>query len=398
MTPREARTKPVRRPPLPRRKKSAPAARPAAAARASGAHKHGQLGANERKLAVAIRILSEECKGFGPRAAREYLARCHQLKIGWEMLRKAMGQAGMLEWGPPKRAFPEQRAAEADTAGEFVHWRTWRRRWLNSGGERLQLITMIDEATLTLTARFVRQDSTAENLSLLGSYLKLHGRPRVVSGKPNLFRSSGNRAHTASSPPTRIGKALVELAIGWMPERTFSARAEIEKRLDWLQAELRTKGATTLREANLFLDEFVRRWNRNAPRPDVDGGVGTGAGPVPIANVVELRRLSPDRTVRFYGRVYRIAGGAGGELAPGSQVRIEVREDGAIYAGGQRCTAVAGEREAAPKTQPAKRPSRRKAALPGKSWRGDHGQIARGDTPVWRAAQIDRVRMSDRLD
>jgi hypothetical protein len=42
---------------------------------------------------------------------------------------------------------------------------------------KMYLIHMIDDATSDLTARFVRHDSTEENMRLLWSYVEQHGRP-----------------------------------------------------------------------------------------------------------------------------------------------------------------------------------------------------------------------------
>ena len=49
--------------------------------------------------------------------------------------------------------------------------------WLEGRGERIYLVAMIDEGTSRLFARFVRHDSTEENLHVLWQYLEQNGRP-----------------------------------------------------------------------------------------------------------------------------------------------------------------------------------------------------------------------------
>src|SRR5579864_7750597 len=181
-------------------------------------HTHGQLSPSEKKLAVAVRILSEECQGFGSRAAREYLARRHQLRIGWEMLRMAMKKAGTLRPEAPSRKSSEDDQSQTSGAGKLVHWRSWKHNWLGPRGEKVKLIAMIDDATLALTARFVHHDSTEENLRVLGSYLERFGRPVAFCGRANQFQSGGSRAQCESARPTQIGRALAELEIGWTTE------------------------------------------------------------------------------------------------------------------------------------------------------------------------------------
>jgi hypothetical protein len=59
--------------------------------------------------------------------------------------------------------------------GELVQWDTSEHDWLEGRGEKLYLIAMIDDATSRLWARFVRHDSTEENMKLLWSHLEKFG-------------------------------------------------------------------------------------------------------------------------------------------------------------------------------------------------------------------------------
>ena len=61
-----------------------------------------------------------------------------------------------------------------------MQWDTSEHDWLEGRGEKLYLIAMIDDATSRLFARFVRHDSTEENMKLLWSYLEKFGRPAGV--------------------------------------------------------------------------------------------------------------------------------------------------------------------------------------------------------------------------
>jgi hypothetical protein len=62
--------------------------------------------------------------------------------------------------------------------GELVQWDTSEHDWLEGRGEKLYLISMIDDATSKLLARFVRSDSTQESMRLLWTYLECNGRRR----------------------------------------------------------------------------------------------------------------------------------------------------------------------------------------------------------------------------
>src|SRR5437879_9830289 len=64
---------------------------------------------------------------------------------------------------------------------------------------------MIDDATSRFTARFVRHDSTEENLRQLGSYLEQHGRPvAVYTDKASLFQATPRAIHHRDAPAQQL--------------------------------------------------------------------------------------------------------------------------------------------------------------------------------------------------
>jgi hypothetical protein len=59
--------------------------------------------------------------------------------------------------------------------GKLIQWDTSEHDWLEGRGEKLYLIAMIADRTSRLFARFVRHDSTEENMKVLWSYLEKFG-------------------------------------------------------------------------------------------------------------------------------------------------------------------------------------------------------------------------------
>jgi hypothetical protein len=78
--------------------------------------------------------------------------------------------------------------------GELVQWDTSEHDWLEGRGEKLYLIAMIDDATSRLFARFVRHDTSEENMKLLWCDLEKFGR-RVAfyTDKASMFRTTEKR-------------------------------------------------------------------------------------------------------------------------------------------------------------------------------------------------------------
>ena len=202
-----------------------------------GRESNRRLSAEVREKAV--RVLSGELyRGFGPTLASEYLAMKHRLTIGREALRQLMKQAGLWRSRKQKVEAVHEWRARRGSLGEMVQWDTSEHDWLEGRGERLYLIHMIDDATSQLLGRFVRNDSTEENMRLLQTYLERNGRPlSFYTDKASLFHTTPKvtRDHKALAgeheppPPTQIGRALRELNIVWIPAHSPQAKGRVER-------------------------------------------------------------------------------------------------------------------------------------------------------------------------
>lgn len=173
---------------------------------------------SNRKIAEPVRekavaLVNREYGDFGPTLAREYLAERHGIGVSRETLRQWM--IGAQLW-KPRRARIERvhlwRPRRAQ-CGELVQWDASEHDWLEGRGEKLYLIAMIDDATSRAKARFVRRDSTEENLRTLRAYLKRWGRPLAFyTDKASLFETNRpqrrNEELERKLPRTQIGRAF----------------------------------------------------------------------------------------------------------------------------------------------------------------------------------------------
>src|SRR3954454_22684069 len=126
----------------------------------------------EAKRDKAMRMLSREVyRGFGPTLAAEYLAKNHNLQVGRETLRGWMSDAKL--WRPQTRRVEKVHTwrARRYRCGELVQWDTSEHDWLEGRGPKLYLISMIDDATSRMLARFVEHDSTEENMRLRSRFV-----------------------------------------------------------------------------------------------------------------------------------------------------------------------------------------------------------------------------------
>ncbi len=293
----------------------------------------------------AVGVVRKEYWDFGPTLASEYLAERHGIQVSRETLRGWM--IGEQLW-KPRRARLERvhtwRPRRAQ-CGELVQWDSSEHDWLEGRGEKLYLVLMIDDATSRALARFVRHDSTQENLRLLRLYLKRWGRPEAFyTDKASLFRTprppEPEEQLEGQRPRTQIGRALQELGIEWIPAHSPQAKGRVERFFgtaqDRLVKGLRKAGVDTLPGAQQYLERvYLPLWNRRftvaAANPsDAHRRLGPEHNLAAILSYVESRVVAPDYTVQWHRQRYQIARQAVRAGLRGARVRVEKRLDGSM--------------------------------------------------------------------
>src|SRR5262252_122274 len=282
---------------------------------------------------------------YGPTLAAEELAADYGIVISRESLRQWLIEAKL--WRARRTRVEQVHVWRPRRAryGELVQWDTSEHEWLEGRGEKLYLISMIDDATSELTARFVRHDSTEENLKQLRSYIEQHGRPvSVYTDKASLFQVTPRAIHHRDAPErqlTQIGRALQELNIEWIAAHSPQAKGRIERAFqtaqDRLVKGLRQVGANDLEMANAYLEEvFVPLWNRRFRRQpqlagDAHRSLLRGTNLDSVLSIRESRTVSPDYTVRWDGAIYRVEREQITRGMPGARVQLERRLDGSRW-------------------------------------------------------------------
>jgi hypothetical protein len=225
-----------------------------------------------------------------------------------------------------------------------VQWDTSEHDWLEGRGEKIYLVTMIDDATSRVFARFVRHDSTEENMNVLRQYLERFGRPlEFYTDKASLFQTAPKKNQLNPEeplPPTQIERALRELGIGWIAAHSPQAKGRVERSFQTAQDRLvklmRAEGVQTLEQANAFLEaEYLRDCEKlfsvlPASTDDAHRPLGKQHDLAAILCTVEQRVVTNDYTFRFGSRIYQIARKDIGAGLRGSRVRIERRGNGDI--------------------------------------------------------------------
>lgn len=299
---------------------------------------------------AAVKILSAPVyAGFGPTLAAEYLKDKHGIEVSKETVRQWMMRAKL--WRGKKAKVKEVHTwrPRRSRFGELVQWDTSDHDWLEGRGERLYLIAMIDDATSRLWARFVRSDSTEENMKLLWSYLEKFGRPvSFYTDKASHFQTAEKRKRDepgvekdpVEMPPTQIGRALRELGITWIPAHSPQAKGRVERNFgtaqDRLAKGMRVAGVKTLEQANEYLtNHYLVWWEREmtvepASADDAHRKLEKSHNLAASLSYVETRQVRPDYTLRWDGKLYQIDRGSVTTGLRRADVRVEARLDGTI--------------------------------------------------------------------
>jgi transposase len=343
--------------------------------------------ASNRKLPAkleqrAMTVLSDPVyRGFGPTLAAEYLHKRHQITVSKETVRQWMAKEGLWKAGRRRLVEVHQWRQRRSRWGELVQWDTSVHDWLEGRGEQLYLISMIDDATSRLLARFVRHDSSAENMRLLWAYVERFGRPLAFyTDKAGMFQVAVKTKRQEQRegrdrpemPPTQIARALRELGIVWIPAHSPQAKGRVERQFltaqDRLVKGMRVAGVRTIEEANAYLEnEYLPWWNQTLAVEPADAGdahrpVGKKSDLAAILSHVEQRQVTNDYTLRYRGKIFQIDRQDIGVGMRKAMVRVEERLDGTIavrfqdkYVRVRRCAPL--DREPHPaETQPATAP------------------------------------------
>jgi transposase len=375
---------------------------------------HGLRGkASNRKIEEkierqAVMILSAPVyQGFGPTLAAEYLGKKHGIEASKETVRQWMIRGKLWHaqrekikqvhgWRPRRSRF-----------GELVQWDTSEHDWLEGRGEKLYLIAMIDDATSRLLARFVRHDSTEENMKLLWSYLEKFGRPlSFYTDKASLFRTAEKRKRdepgvdkdAVEMPPTQIGRALRELGIMWIAAHSPQAKGRVERNFETAQDRLvkgmRVAGVKTIEQANEYLtNDYLAWWEREltveaAHADDAHRPLDKSHNLAASLSHVETRQVRNDYTLRWDGKFYQVERQAVVRGLRGANVRVEKRLNGSLavrygerYLPVKECV-VADPPKVSP---PARPPKTHRTGGQGSNWKKNFD--LKKAPKVWQAAQ-----------
>jgi len=273
---------------------------------------------------------------FGPTFASEKLA-AEGLFVCPQTLRRWLLAEGL--WQRRRRRDPHRsRRQRRACFGELVQMDASVHDWLEGRGEEVVLISMIDDATNYVLARFYPAGTTATHMDLLGRWLRRHGRPVALYTDRHSIFEPQDKGQALADAQTQFGRALRELGIDLIRAHSPQAKGRIERSFGTAQdrwvKELRLADVTTSVDANGVLGRLLPAHNHRFRKParhatDAHRPLGPTHDLAAILSHQEERVVTNDYTIRFRNRFYQL-------LPPahpgqrGGRVVIELRLDGSM--------------------------------------------------------------------
>jgi Helix-turn-helix domain len=273
---------------------------------------------------------------FGPTFASEKLAE-HGLHVGAQTLRRWLIAEGLWQRQRRRETHRSRRPRRA-CFGELVQMDASIHDWLEGRGEEVVLISMIDDATNRILARFYREGTVQTHMDLLARWLRRYGRPLALYTDRHSIFEPQDKGHALPDAVTQFGRALRELGIELICAHSPQAKGRIERSFGTAQdrwvKELRLAGVESAEGANEVLTRLLPGHNRRFAKAareatDAHRPLGPGHDLAAILSLQEERVVSNDYTVRFQNRFYQL-------LPPvypgerGGRVVIEQRLDGSL--------------------------------------------------------------------
>jgi hypothetical protein len=217
-----------------------------------------------------LELYEEKYGDFGPTLASEKLLELDHIKISDETLRLWLIKEN--KWEGRRKGRKHRRWRERKHwFGAMVQMDGSHHDWLEGRGPWLVLMGYIDDATGEVHARFYLYEGTIPALDSFKRYVQKYGIPQSVyfdkhttyksPKKPSIEDELLNREAL-----TQFGRALQELGVDFIHAHSPQAKGRIERLFrtfqDRLIKEMRLQNIKTMEEANVFLENYLPRFNQ----------------------------------------------------------------------------------------------------------------------------------------
>lgn len=283
----------------------------------------------------------EKYYDFQPKFMSEKLKESEGIQISKESLRKILIESGDWQKKVKKKKHRKWRERK-ECFGEMVQLDGSIHPWLEERGPELVLMKFVDDATSKSFGRFYTYEGTIPAMDLTVRYIKKYGIMRIIyTDKHTTYRAlreaTIEEQLRGEKPQSSFQRAAKEIGIHIIHANSPQAKGRVERNFrtdqDRLVKELRLANVCTLDEANIFLESYWPKHNRQfAVKPvkeqDLHLQVPEGIKLSKIFREREKRTVRNDNTVQYDTAVFQIESN---RHLYGKNVYVEIDLKGKVF-------------------------------------------------------------------
>ena len=269
----------------------------------------------------------------------ELLREREGIEIGRTTLRRILAGAGLQSprrRRPPKHRIRRQRMPRE---GMLIQVDGSHHRWLGDEVSPFALLLAVDDATgIVVNALFCEQENTRDYFLLMRGLIQRYGIPiALYTDRHSVFKNVPGSG--LARAPTQFSRAMDELGVQMVFALSPQAKGRVERTAGTLQdrlvTELRLAGATTIKEANVVLKEFLVHFNTRfeVPAQHPEAAYRMLEPDVSLDNVLcfrHSRRVARDNTVKYRWRTLQLLPGTERRSYAGAVVEVLEGLDGQL--------------------------------------------------------------------
>lgn len=304
---------------------------------------HGNFGKpSGRKLATemeqrAIEWLKKNGPDFGATFAAEKIAEYLNIKVSVSTMRRWRINNGLVRQQTKKQKQQFVRRPRKEYFGAMLQIDGSKHDWFEGRCGWAVLLTVIDDATGRIHARFAEGESTKDLMILMQTYIEKYGRPHSVYSdhggpyKVNVGNADGEKM-------TQLGRALDELDVTLIFANSPQAKGRIERNhaihQDRLIKEMRLRGISSIDAANEYLQkEYIPRFNQKfGVDPEKTEDVHRSIKDFDLDNIFciqEKRIVQNDGVIQYQNQLFQVTKNRI-YAQPKSEVIVRIHLNGSI--------------------------------------------------------------------
>ena len=267
-----------------------------------------------------LRLYKEKYAGFGPTFFTEKLCEEESIFRSKETIRHILIMSEYWLSSPKKKKHRSERPRKKN-AGMLVQVDGSHDKWFGDNEKECVFMGYIDDATSKAYGKFYEYEGTMPALDSFTGYVQVNGIPLALYADLHQTYKVNNKKMTIEQelnneyPLSRFAKAVQELGVQIIPAYSPQAKGRVERMFrtlqDRLKKELKLRGIKTIQEANKYLPEFLKKYNKKFAKMYLSkGDVHKPALPLSVLRkhlCIKIHRsVSNAFTVRNENFVYQI--------------------------------------------------------------------------------------------